>query len=307
MKKMDSSWQAPGFRPEDIKHGDMPGDLIHIGESHISRARSLFPSILKFLKESGKERIVLSVFGGSGVGKSEIGSILGHYCSCEGYPAYILSGDNYPRRIPVQNDAERLNTYRSAGLAALAAFKGFRDEWDEEIHAFWENGRDADPERGINHEGFRIYQKAGRAALMAYLSSEREIDFSMVNSIIRRFKEGENLIPLKRMGRTPDAIHLENVNFKGIKVLLIEWTHGNNPALEGVDYPVFLYCSPEETLVYRRYRNRDEGVGNPFTNLVMKIEQTALNRYAEKAALIICNNGEILRKDEFLKLCSNVD
>lgn len=35
-----------------------------------------------------------------------------------GLKGYVLSGDNYPRRIPQHNDEERLN---SAGLKALLA------------------------------------------------------------------------------------------------------------------------------------------------------------------------------------------
>ena len=35
-------------------------------------------------------------------------SLLAHYLQQIGVGCYVLSGDNYPRRIPAQNDAERL-------------------------------------------------------------------------------------------------------------------------------------------------------------------------------------------------------
>ena len=63
----------------DIPHGDMPGDKIGIDEGHVKKAGVIFPELLKKLQENGQEKAVLSVCGGSGVGKSEIASILGYY------------------------------------------------------------------------------------------------------------------------------------------------------------------------------------------------------------------------------------
>ena len=37
----------------DIPHGDMPGDKIEIGESHIRKAQTIFPELLKQAKEAG--------------------------------------------------------------------------------------------------------------------------------------------------------------------------------------------------------------------------------------------------------------
>ena len=35
--------------PDDIPHGDMPGDKIEIGESHIAKAKTIFPLLIKEL------------------------------------------------------------------------------------------------------------------------------------------------------------------------------------------------------------------------------------------------------------------
>ena len=111
-------WTAPPL-PESIPHGDMPGDKIVIGEDHVRKAQLLFPKLLEALKGLDSEKAVVSVFGGSGVGKSEIAALLGWYFREAGVGSYVLSGDNYPRRIPVYNDAERLRIFRSEGLKGL--------------------------------------------------------------------------------------------------------------------------------------------------------------------------------------------
>ena len=67
-----SAWTAPVI-PEKIPQGDMPGDKIEIGEDHINKANLIFRELLGQIRELKKEdadrKIVLTVCGGSGVGK----------------------------------------------------------------------------------------------------------------------------------------------------------------------------------------------------------------------------------------------
>lgn len=119
-------WKAPVI-PSDIPHGDMPGDKVEINEGHVMKANVIFPRLLELMKEEaakGKEKIVITVCGGSGVGKSEIASILSFYLTSAGIKSYTLSGDNYPRRIPMLNDAERLRVYEELGREGLADYLG---------------------------------------------------------------------------------------------------------------------------------------------------------------------------------------
>ena len=117
-----SCWHAPAV-PEGIPLGDMPGDKISVSASHQHKAatilRCLAESMADFLSAEG--RIVRSVSGGSGGGESVAASALGYYLSSLGIGAYILSGDNYSRRIPVQNDAERIRVFRVGGMKTLLA------------------------------------------------------------------------------------------------------------------------------------------------------------------------------------------
>ena len=124
-------WSAPAL-PAEIPHGDMPGDKVSINESHVAKANLIFPRLLALLPDllaqNPAQRAVISVCGGSGVGKSETASLLSFYLNQLGVGAYTLSGDNYPHRIPLYNDAERLRVFRVAGLkgllAALGKYKG---------------------------------------------------------------------------------------------------------------------------------------------------------------------------------------
>ena len=74
----NGAWSVPEITA-DIPHGDMPGDKVEIGESHIEKAKTIFPELVKLVKEvvenRDSQRAVITVCGGSGVGKSELASL----------------------------------------------------------------------------------------------------------------------------------------------------------------------------------------------------------------------------------------
>ena len=287
-------WTPPEV-PADIPHGDMPGDKIRIGDEHIRKAAVIFPELLRCLRASGRGKAVVTVFGGSGVGKSEIASVLAWYLSCAGIGSYVMSGDNYPRRIPMYNDAERASIFRARGLRALADSGAYSDAVQAELSALWERGADADPAAAAERPWLSVYQKAGREALAAYLGTAAEQNYDEVNAILDAFRAGQTPVWLKRMGRTEEQRWYSAVDFSAVDVLLLEWTHGGNPALRGVDVPVLLYSTPEETREHRRLRARDGNTDSPFTTMVLEIEQAELERAAAEAKIIVSKAGAVMK------------
>lgn len=296
-------WQAPAL-PADgaIPHGDMPGDKVEIGEAHIRKANAIFPALREELLKLGQEKVVIAVSGGSGVGKSETASLLSYYLNALGIGAYTLSGDNYPRRIPAQNDAERERIYRNAGLHGLLAHGQYTAARGAELRAMWESGADADPKTLEACPWMARYQEHARAALKNYLGTEAEQDFAHLNDILSQFKDGAKRIWLRRMGRTPDALWYDEVDFSNIPVLVVEWTHGNSAHLEGVDVPILLNSTPEETAAHRRARARDGKTDSPFTTVVLQVEQGMLHARADAAKIIVSKSGELLSHADYHRL-----
>lgn len=295
---------APVRVPDNIPHGDMPGDKVQITQSHIDKAAVIFPRLQHLLhpllKRHPNCRGVISVCGGSGVGKSEIASVLSYYLHQLGIQAYILSGDNYPRRIPRDNDLERLRIYRVGGLKGLIYSGLYTSNVAEDLKSMWETGLDASPVAIENNHFMEVYQKAGQDALTRYLGTDLEIDFAEINDIIARFKQGSPFLFLKRMGREPSELWYDQVDFREISVLIIEWTHGNSDWLQGVDIPILLDSTPAETLAHRKARSRDGGVDSPFTTTVLEIEQKKLESQASKAKMILSKGGRLLSQSEYL-------
>ncbi|ERI92264.1 hypothetical protein HMPREF1982_02521 [Clostridiales bacterium oral taxon 876 str. F0540] len=304
---LDIQWTAPKISDfSTIQKGDMPADKIVINDGNVDKANVIFPELLKLLKQISEaqpnQKAVISVHGGSGVGKSEIGSLIGYYLNDLGIGSYILSGDNYPHRIPKVNDAERMRVFRENGIKGLVRKGEFTKERNIKLQELQDQGSDSNPELCKELPWLAVYQEAGKNGLSNYLGTNNEIDFNEVNHIIAEFKNGAESIMLKRMGREEKELWYDAVDFSNVKVLVIEWTHGNNDNLVGVDIPILLNSTPQETLEHRRSRNRDGATDSPFTMMVLNIEQNLLCSQAHKAKIIVTKAGNVISYDDYLKL-----
>ncbi len=161
-----SSWQPPQV-PESIPQGDMPGDKIKIGSDHINKANIIFPKLLELLlpvfETSPCSRAVVTVCGGSGVGKSEIASLLTFYLNSLGIGSYTLSGDNYPHRIPKYNDAERLRIFRCGGIKALLTSGLYKQEAKDQLRELQLLDEDSNPAQISKHPWLSVYHGAAEA------------------------------------------------------------------------------------------------------------------------------------------------
>jgi alpha-galactosidase len=304
---IDTVWVAPKISDLNaIPKGDMPGDKISIDENHLKKAETIFPVLLEqlipVLNAQSNQRAVIAVHGGSGVGKSETGSLIAYYLNTMNIGSYILSGDNYPHRIPKYNDAERLRVFRETGIKGLVARGEYTSERNDKLKELQESGNDSNSEYFNEFPWLAVYKEEGIKGLKNYLGTNNEIDFSELSNIVAQFKNGTDSIMLKRMGREENELWYDAVDFSNTNVLIIEWTHGNNPNLEGVDIPILLNSTPKETLEHRRSRNRDGAIDSPFTMMILEIEQGKLVSQAHNAKIILTKSGDIISFEEYTKL-----
>lgn len=303
--KAKTPWHMPAI-PDIIPQGDMPGDKICIGDEHIQKAQTIFPKLLELVTEclsiNPNQRTVVTICGGSGVGKSEIASLLSYFFNDLGIGAYTLSGDNYPHRYPAVNDTERMRVFRNGGLSGLIVNGLYEQSYTAILKQLWQQDADASPESLKEYPWLEIYQKAGKDALRGYLGTEKEINFRELETIVGSFKQGALKLHLKRMGRSETELWYELVDMSKTRVLVIEWTHGNSDWYQGVDIPVLLNSTPAETLAHRRSRNRDGRADSPFTTMILELEQHLLESQAHKAKIILSKSGELMTYNAYRSL-----
>ena len=76
-------------------------------------------------------------------------------------------------------------------------------------------------------------------------------------------------------------------------MLILECTHGGSEYLKGVDIPVFLESSPEETKARRIKRGRDENAASPFICRVVELEQEKLDLQSKNARIVVGKDGKV--------------
>lgn len=258
--------------------------------------RLLVPLADRTVRERG--RAVVSLFGGSGTGKSGSAALLEAWFRAAGVACLVVNGDNYPHRIPVCNDAERLRRFRSGGRKTLRAAGLFDADTAFALNRLLLSGRDADPQEAARLPWLRVYQSGGKTALEAYLGTPLEQDFDALNALLDDFHAGKETLRLKKLGRAEDERGYETADGQNLPLLILEWTHGGSERLRGVDIPVLLLGSTEETMPYRRARNRDADTDAPFTTTVLNIEQAKLLARADSAAIILSRDGKPVTANE---------
>lgn len=302
IQKLDGAcvnWQPPKV-PENIPQGDMPGDGVWIGPQSVEKAKAAFRAMLPMLKAAVNEngKAVISVSGGSGAGKTCVAALMTYYLNQLGIGAYTLSGDNYPRRIPEQNDAERMRIFRLAGIRGMLAAGCYSRENAAVLKKLQETDLDPEPGQTEQYPWLEAYQTAGRAGLSKYLGTALEQEYDQLEAVLAQFKAGQEKIWLKRLGRDDTAMWYEEKDLSGVSVLVLEWTHGNSGLFEGVDIPILLYNTPAETREYRLARGRDSNADTAFITMVIELEQAKLEARAKYARIIVTKSAEVIGYEE---------
>ena len=296
------SWQAPELTGE-IPQGDMPGDKVWIGPQAVEKAgvtfRALLPLLAEAVLESPARRAVVAVTGGSGVGKTCVSALLTWYLNELGVGAYTLSGDNYPCRIPAENDAERARIFRAGGVRGLLDAGQYAPDRAHALRALQLSDRDSDPAACADAPWLAVYQRAGREALSGYLGTDKEQEYAQLEDVLRRFRKGAEHIWLRRLGRSPEDLWYERKDFSATSVLILEWTHGNSGLFAGVDIPILLASTPAETRAYRLACGRDANADTAFITMVLELEQAKLEARAGAAKIIVSKDCQLLTHEEY--------
>ena len=136
--------------------------------------------ILKDVSFRIPEKTSTAIVGPSGSGKTTLATALQQYFLNDGTGCYLLSGDDYPHRIPKRNDEERLRVYKEAGEDGLRGYLGTKKEIDfdriNEVLAAFHEGKDTITLRHLGREDGEI--------------SSEETDFSGISVLLLEWTHG---------------------------------------------------------------------------------------------------------------------
>lgn len=95
--------------------------------TEVTLGKHLYDVMRDHINISGN-KAVISIFGGSGCGKTTLASMISQYFLNDQIGCFVLSGDNYPRRIPKHNDEERQRILDEKGIDGLTEYLGTPNE-----------------------------------------------------------------------------------------------------------------------------------------------------------------------------------
>lgn len=259
------------------------------------KADTLFLELAKktddFKRDIGKS--ILSVYGGSGVGKSSIATALSVLLEENNKKCVVLHGDHYPLRIPMYNDVERLAIFRENGLRELIQKGLYTGDVPDKLKELQKEDKDCDSNLKDRYMWITDYIHGGKKGLCDYLGTPKELDYAAINKVMDSFRQQDDSIWIRQMGRELWDISYQKVDVSKCDILILEWTHGYSPYLSKRDIQIFLKGSPKDTLENRIQRKRDENTASPFISIVLDIEQELIDRHGKNADIIMTKEGKI--------------
>ena len=205
----------PPPSPRTFPQGDMPGDKgVDRAPVHREGPGGLpggaAPICRKPWLRTPAGKAVVAVTGGSGVMKTCVSALLTYYLNQLGVGAFTLSGDNYPRRYPELNDAERVRDFPAGGHPGAWWRPGSTPRSGAALLKDLQLADlDSDPQQCEEHPWLAPYQQAGREALTQYLGTANEQEYDKIEQVLGQFKAGQEKIWLKRLGRDDTALWFE--------------------------------------------------------------------------------------------------
>ena len=154
---IDGKTRTLGLLGDPVEHTMSP--LIHNTLSEklgLNNVYVPFHTKAENLEAAVKGAYALNILG-SGVGKTGMAFLLQNMFEKQGKKSLIISGDNYPHRIPMYNDAERIARFRMSGLNGLITERLYTDEIKEKLLELQKAGRDAEEQEDM--QWLSIYQK----------------------------------------------------------------------------------------------------------------------------------------------------
>jgi uridine kinase len=111
----------------------------------------------------------------------------------------------------------------------------------------------------------------------------REVQLSMMDDHLRKFREGVSLVHKPIISFEEDRIDEEEIDFSLYKVLIAEGTYTS--LLRHADARIFIDRDYNDTREYRASRGRE--VQDPFLEEVLAVEHRIICTHGEKADLIV--------------------
>lgn len=118
-----------------------------------------------------------------------------------------------------------------------------------------------------------------------WLGPHQEVNMKLIDETLKNAINGSNVIDIPHIEYDTNKETIEQINIADIKVIIAEGTY--TTLLKNIDTRIFIDADYNDTLVYRKLRNRGNEVNDPFIENILETEHKIISGHKSLADFII--------------------
>jgi len=125
-----------------------------------------------------------------------------------------------------------------------------------------------------------------------WLGPHKEVNMKLLDRTLSAAIKGKNTIDLSHIDYDTNIKTIEKIDIERIKVIIVEGTYTS--LLKHIDYKIFIDADYNDTLKYRKLRNRGNEVNDPFVENILETEHKIIAGHKFLADFIITKDYNVV-------------
>lgn len=125
-----------------------------------------------------------------------------------------------------------------------------------------------------------------------WLGPHKEVDLKRLDNNLRDARNGSNTLLSPHIDYDSGQETIESISLESVKVIIVEGTYTS--LLRQIDTKVFIDADYNDTLEFRKRRNRGNEVNDPFVEGILETEHKIIAGHKFLADIIITKSYEVI-------------
>lgn len=125
-----------------------------------------------------------------------------------------------------------------------------------------------------------------------WLGPHKEVNMKLLDRTLSAAIKGKNTIDLSHIDYDTNIKTIEKINIQEVKVIIVEGTYTS--LLKHIDTKIFIDADYNDTLKFRKLRNRGNEVNDPFVENILETEHKIIAGHKFLADFIITKDYHVI-------------
>ena len=125
-----------------------------------------------------------------------------------------------------------------------------------------------------------------------WLGPHKEVNMKLLNRTLSGAIKGKNTIDVPYIDYDTNIETIKKIDIEGVKVLIVEGTYTS--LLKHIDTRIFIDADYNDTLKFRKLRNRGNEVNDPFVENILETEHKIIAGHKFLADFIITKDYDVI-------------